>query len=51
VVDLWPEAGTALNLGKNLTYAAAREGTIPTVKFGKSIKVPMWFIRQLRDGA
>jgi hypothetical protein len=50
VVDLWPEAGRALNLGKSRTYESARAGEIPTVKFGKSLKVPMWFLRQIRDG-
>jgi hypothetical protein len=50
VVPLWPETGQALGLSKNATYDAARAGTIPTVRFGRLLKVPMWFHRQLRDG-
>ena len=50
VADLWPETGQALGLSRNATYEAARAGTIPTVKFGRLKKVPMWFHRQLRDG-
>ena len=41
VVDLWPEAGRALNLGKSRTYKSARTGEIPTIQFGKCLKVPL----------
>jgi hypothetical protein len=51
VLPLWPETGQALGLSKNATYDAARAGTIPTVRFGRLLRVPMWFHRQLRDGA
>jgi hypothetical protein len=51
VAPLWPETGQALGLSKNATYDAARAGTIPTVRFGRLLKVPMWFHRRLRDGA
>jgi hypothetical protein len=50
VIPLWPETGQALGLGKNSTYAAAARGEIPIVRFGRLLKVPMWFYRQLRDG-
>ena len=50
VMPLWPDTGQALGLGKNSTYAAAKAGDIPTVRFGRLKKVPMWFYRQLRDG-
>jgi hypothetical protein len=34
-IDLWPEAGTILGLGRNATYAAAASGQIPgAVKIG-----------------
>ena len=33
-VPLWPTAGRALGLGRTATYAAARDGSIPTIKLG-----------------
>jgi hypothetical protein len=50
-VALWPTTGRALGLGKNLTYECAKTGEIPTVRFGRSLKVPMWFFKKLRDGS
>jgi hypothetical protein len=51
VAPLWPDTGKALGLSRNATYDAANRGEIPTVVFGRLKKVPMWFFRQLRDGA
>jgi excisionase family DNA binding protein len=41
VMRLWPDAGQALGLSRNATYDAARRGEIPTIRFGKLIRVPM----------
>jgi excisionase family DNA binding protein len=35
-----PEAGAKLGLSRNGSYEAARRGEIPTVKFGRLLKVP-----------
>lgn len=35
-----PEAGSKVQLSKNAAYAAARRGEIPTVRFGKKLRVP-----------
>ena len=35
-----PYAGSKANLGKNASYAAARRGEIPTIRFGKKLRVP-----------
>lgn len=35
-----PEAGRMANLGKNASYEAAKRGEIPTIRFGKTIRVP-----------
>jgi excisionase family DNA binding protein len=35
-----PEAGAMVGLTRNASYAAAKRGDIPTVRFGKLIKVP-----------
>jgi excisionase family DNA binding protein len=40
VVITVPEAGKLLGLGRNSSYEAARRGDIPTIKIGKSIRVP-----------
>jgi excisionase family DNA binding protein len=35
-----PEAGAKVGLGRNASYEAAARGEIPTVRFGKLLKVP-----------
>jgi hypothetical protein len=41
VIDI-PEAGAAADLGRQQSYAAAREGFIPTIQVGpKRYKVPV----------
>jgi excisionase family DNA binding protein len=51
VMRLWPEAGQALGLSRNATYDAARRGEIPTIKFGKLIKVPTAALRKMLENA
>jgi excisionase family DNA binding protein len=35
-----PEAGKRLKIGRNQAYAAAKRGEIPTIRFGRSLRVP-----------
>jgi hypothetical protein len=43
-----PYAGRKANLAKNASYAAARRGEIPTIRFGKKLRVPKAkFLRML----
>ncbi len=35
-----PEAGRALGIGRNNAYAAAADGSLPTLRFGKRLVVP-----------
>jgi excisionase family DNA binding protein len=35
-----PEAGAMLGLNRNAAYAAAKRGDIPTIRFGKLLRVP-----------
>jgi hypothetical protein len=35
-----PFAGSLVGIGKNASYAAARRGEIPTIRFGKKLRVP-----------
>jgi excisionase family DNA binding protein len=41
------EASKILGIGRNLTYDAARRGEIPTIRIGKSIKIPKKALDQL----
>jgi excisionase family DNA binding protein len=50
-VPLWPDAGKALGLGKSRTYESARVGEIPTVRFGKSIRVPVAALQKMLESA
>lgn len=36
-----PTAGRVLNMGRSQAYAAARRGQIPTLQFGRSLRVPV----------
>jgi hypothetical protein len=45
-VPLWPEAGTALNLKRGATYAAAERGEIRTLRYGRLLKVPTSWLRE-----
>jgi excisionase family DNA binding protein len=35
-----PEAGRIVGLGKNASYDAARRGELPTLRFGRRLRVP-----------
>lgn len=35
-----PEAGAMVGLSRNGSYEAAKRGEIPTIRFGKLLKVP-----------
>jgi hypothetical protein len=35
-----PEAGAMVGLNRNAAYAAAKRGEIPTISFGKLLRVP-----------
>ena len=50
-MPLWPEAVRALGLSRNATYDAAKRGEIPTVRFGKLIKVPTAALRRMLENA
>jgi hypothetical protein len=47
VVPLWPDAGQALGLSRNCTYDSARRGEIPTVRFGRVLRVQIAALRRL----
>jgi len=41
------EAGRILGISRGLAYQMAREGRIPTIRFGKRLVVPRWAIEHL----
>jgi hypothetical protein len=48
-VPLWPTAGQALGLGRNLTFEGAKTGEIVTIQVGRRRPVPTaWLRRKLR---
>ena len=46
-----PEAGAMLGLTRNASYDAAKRGDIPTIRFGKLLRVPKAAFHKLLDGA
>lgn len=41
------QAGLMLGISRGLAYQMAREGRIPTIRFGKRLVVPKWAIEHL----
>jgi hypothetical protein len=46
-LDLWPDTGRLLGLGRNSTFAAAKRGEIPTIRIGKRLLVPRAALERL----
>jgi excisionase family DNA binding protein len=46
-----PEAGALLGLSRNAAYAAAKNGTLPTIRIGRLIRVPKEAIRKMLNDA
>lgn len=46
-----PEAGAMLGLSRNASYLAAKRGDIPTIKFGKLMRVPKVAFARMLDQA
>jgi excisionase family DNA binding protein len=46
-----PEAGAKLGLGRNSSYEAAARGEIPTIRFGKLLKVPKAAFQRMLEQA
>ena len=45
-----PEAGAKVGLGRNASYAAAARGEIPTIRFGRLLKVPKAAFDRMLNG-
>lgn len=42
-----PEAGRALGLGRNGSYAAAERGDMPSIRIGRRLRVPLVALEKL----
>ena len=42
-----PDAGIVLGLARNASYAAAGRGEIPTLRFGRKLRVPTATLRKM----
>ena len=40
-IPLWPDAARVLGVSRNVAYEAARKGSIPTLRLGRNIRVPV----------
>ena len=50
-LNLWPEAGKVLGLGRNSTYAAAQRGDLRIIRIGRRLLVPIAEIDRLLKGS
>jgi hypothetical protein len=48
--SLWPDTAREAGLGRNAVYEAARRGEIPTIRFGRKLRVPIERWRRLLAG-
>jgi hypothetical protein len=48
-LNLWPDVGRALGLGRNSTFKAAKAGQIPVLKIGNRLLVPKEALAKLLD--
>jgi excisionase family DNA binding protein len=44
-----PQAGKELGLSRNASYAAARRGEIPVLRFGKKLRVPTFRLKRMLE--
>lgn len=49
-MDLWPDTGHMLGLGRNATYDAAARGEIPTIRIGRRLLVPRAALERMLAG-
>ena len=50
-LNIWPDAGKVLGLGRNSIYAAVERGDIRVLQIGKRLLVPMAEIDRLLNGS
>jgi excisionase family DNA binding protein len=48
-MSLWPEAAKALGISRTTAYKFAKDGTLPTIKLGSRILVPIAALNRLMN--
>ena len=47
VLEVWPETGKILGLGRSSTYEAVARGDIPSIRIGRKLLVPTAGLQRL----
>jgi hypothetical protein len=51
-LPLWPDVGRdILHISRNATYDAAAKKLIPTIRIGKTIRVPVFALQRMLEAA
>jgi excisionase family DNA binding protein len=50
-MSLYPEAAKALGISRTTAYKFAKDGTLPTIKLGSRILVPIAALNKLLEAA
>jgi excisionase family DNA binding protein len=50
-MKLWPEAANALGVSRTTIYKLAKDGSLPTIKLGSRVLVPILALNKLLEGA
>jgi excisionase family DNA binding protein len=50
-MKLWPEAANALGVSRTTIYKLAKDGSLPTIKLGSRVLVPIAALNKLLEGA
>jgi excisionase family DNA binding protein len=50
-MKLWPEAASALGVSRTTIYKLAKDGSLPTIKLGSRVLVPIAALNKLLEGA
>jgi excisionase family DNA binding protein len=50
-MSLWPEAANALGVSRTTIYKLAKDGSLPTIKLGSRVLVPIAALNKLLEAA
>ena len=48
-MSVWPEAAGFVGLSRSAAYAAANSGSLPVIRFGRSMRVPTAALRRMLE--
>jgi excisionase family DNA binding protein len=50
-MKLWPEAANALGVSRTTIYKLAKDGSLPTIRLGSRVLVPIAALNKLLEAA